>query len=80
MPDIIKTEETLKLDYTFVDGDTRANSIKNPRDDITASDMQALETKIRANNLIIGDKGGATFARLKATRVNKTTTTFDINQ
>lgn len=79
MPDIIKTENTLKLDYNFVDGDTRTNNIKNPKDNITAEQIGALETKIRANNLIIGDKSGATFARIKATKIRKTTTTFDIN-
>lgn len=79
MADVIKQEQTLQLKYIFVDTDTRINNIKNPKQNITAQEIQDLETFIRANNLIVGDKYNATFARMKATRINKTTNTLDIN-
>ncbi len=75
MPYTTTTDKTLQLEYAFVDGDTRLNNIKNPRDDITADDIQNLNTLIRANNLIIGDRYQSTFAQINyAKRVTKTTT------
>lgn len=80
MADSIKTSRNLKLDYDFVDGDTRVNNIKDPNDSITSAQIEDLNTFIRANNALIGDKYQATFARIrKATIVEKTTTDFDIN-
>lgn len=80
MADIIKTEQTLQIEYAFVDGDTRLNNIKNPKSDITAQEIEELNTFLRANNAIIGDRYSSTFAQINyAKRVNKTTTTFDIN-
>lgn len=80
MPDIITTSENLQLEYAFVDGDTRINNIKNPKENITEQDITELNTFLRANNALVGDRYNSTFAQINyAKRVTKTTTTFDIN-
>lgn len=80
MADTIKTSRTLKLEYDFVDGDTRTNNIKDPRDNITSNEIAELNTFLRANNALIGDKYQATFAQIKkATIVEKTTTDYNLN-
>lgn len=81
MADIITENQTLQIEYAFVDGDTRLNNIKNPKQNITAEEIANLNTMIRAGNLIVGDRYQSTFAQINyAKRINKTTTTFDINQ
>lgn len=80
MPDTIENSKTLKLEYDFVDGDTRTNNLKDPRDNITSNDIAELNTFLRANNALIGDKYQATFAQIrKATIIDKTVTTYDLN-
>lgn len=80
MADVITTKETLDMELLFVDTDTRKVSIKNPRQDITSSDIQNLETLIRSNNAIIGDKYEAAFGSIKkAVRTKKITRTLDTN-
>lgn len=80
MADVITTNQTLQLEYAFVDGDTRINNIKNPKDNISASDIESLNTFIRANNAIVGDRYQSTFAQINyAKRVTKTTVNYDIN-
>lgn len=79
MADVMKETTELKIDFLFVDEDTRIQKIKNPRDDITAEDIGELNAWLQANNIIIGDKTGATFARIKsATRATITKTTLDL--
>lgn len=80
MADIVTTTETIQFEYQFVDGDTRKQNIKNPKAEITANEVEELNTFIRANNALIGDKYQATFAQINsAKRISKTTTDFDIN-
>lgn len=80
MPDIITNSEVLQLEYAFVDGDTRTNNIKNPKDTITPQEIEELNTYMRANNAIVGDRYNATFAQINtAKRISKTTVTYDIN-
>lgn len=80
MADTITNSKSLKLEYDFVDGDTRTNNIKDPNDSITSAQIEELNTFIRANNALVGDKYQATFARIrKATIIDKTTTNFDLN-
>ena len=80
MADTITNSKTLKLEYDFVDGDTRTNNIKDPRNDLTSNDIIELNTFLRANNALIGDKYQATFAQIrKATIVEKSTTNYDLN-
>ena len=79
MADVTKQSTELKLDYLFVDEDTRLQKIKNPRDDLTGDDIAELNAWLQANNIVVGDKNGATFARIKtATRTTTTRTTLDL--
>lgn len=79
MADIMKTETTLRIDNLFVDGDTRAITLKNPKDTIQSSEIEALNTWMQTNNIIIGDKAGGTFGRItKVTRIRKNTVTLEI--
>lgn len=79
MADLIKTETTLRIDTVFVDGDTRTITLKNPRDSLTSSDISSLNTFMQTNNIIVGDKAGGTFGKIKAaTTVQKNTITLDI--
>ena len=74
--DIITTpERILKIEYYFVDGDTRTQNINNARSDVTASEIRELQTMIKQGNLLIGDKNQATFGKIsKATFIQRATT------
>ncbi len=79
MADIITTTKTLKIDTIFVDEDTRAITLKNPKEEITNEQIQALNTYLQQNNALIGDKTAATFGRItKVTKIGKETTYYDI--
>ena len=80
MADTTKTTKNLKVDCDFVDGDTRAFNIKNPKSTITASDITDLNTYMQMNGVLIGDKMSATFLRIaKASTITKTTVNLDID-
>lgn len=80
MADMIKTETTLKIDNVFVDGDTRAITLKNPKSTIQSSEIADLNAFMQANNILIGDKAQGTFGRIKsAVVVNKQTIQLDIS-
>lgn len=80
MADIIKTSQHLIIETVFVDGDTRSITIKNPRSDISQSEISELNSYMQENNMIIGDKDGSTFGRIKkVTRRSSTTTYLDIS-
>lgn len=57
-------EQFLKIEYYFVDGDTRTQTINNARSDVTASEIRELQALIRQGNLLIGDKNQATFGKI----------------
>lgn len=80
MADTTKTTKNLKVDCDFVDGDTRAFNIKNPKSTITANDITDLNTYMQVNGVLVGDKLSATFLRIaKASTVTKTTVNLDID-
>ncbi len=80
MADIIKTAYNLVIETVFVDGDTRSITIKNPRNNISQSEISELNSYMQENNIIIGDKDGSTFGRIKkVTRRSSTTTYLDIS-
>ena len=80
MADTVKAETTLKIDTLFVDGDTRTITLKNPRSNLSGNDISELNAFMQANNIIIGDKAGATFGRIqKAATVQKNTISLDIS-
>lgn len=78
MADISTNEATLKIENYFVDGDTRTISLKNPKSEITTSEIAELETFMRTNNIIVGDKMAGTFGKIeKVTRINTRKTYLD---
>ena len=80
MADVVKTSRSLIIENVFVDGDTRSLTLKNPRSDITESQITELNSFLQETNILIGDKDGATFGRIrKVTRRNSTTTYLDIS-
>lgn len=79
MADTTSTSSELKMEALFVDGDTRTLSMKNPKSNISQSDITALNTLMQTNNLLVGDKYGGRFGRLTyASKVNKTTVNLDL--
>lgn len=77
--DTATSSNELKIEYLFVDEDTRIQKIKNPRESLSKSDIEELNAWLQANNVVIGDKNGATFARIKkATKVETTKTELDL--
>lgn len=80
MADTVKAETTLRIENMFVDGDTRAIVLKNPKATIQSSEITELNAFMQANNVLIGDKAQGTFGRIKsATTVNKQTIQLDLN-
>lgn len=80
MADVIKTSRSLIIENVFVDGDTRSLTLKNPRSDISESQITDLNSFLQETNILIGDKNSATFGRIKkVTRRNSTTTYLDIS-
>ena len=80
MADVIKNSRSLIIENVFVDGDTRSVTLKNPRSDISESQITDLNSFLQETNILIGDKDGATFGRIrKVTRRNTTTTYLDIS-
>ena len=79
MADIVSSSETLKIENLFVDGDTRTITLKNPKSSITTSDITELNAFCQANNIIIGDRYGGTFARInEVKRVSETKMNLDL--
>lgn len=80
MADKITNTESLKIENLFVDGDTRTITLKNPKSEITTSDIQDLETFMQANSVIIGDRYAGTFGRIESvTRVTEQRTEIDLS-
>ena len=80
MADVVKTAYNLVIETVFVDGDTRTLTIKNPRSTISQSDITDLNSYMQETNILIGDKDGAPFGRIKkVTRRSSTTTYLDIS-
>ena len=76
MADVVKTARNLIFETVFVDGDTRSITLKNPRSDISQSEITEFNTFLQENNMLIGDKDGATFGRIKKVTHRETTTTY----
>lgn len=79
MADTITTAQTLNLEAEFVDGDTRSITLENPKDSLTAEQIDALApTMVKC---LEGDKNGALFLRWKTAKVvNKLTTKYDLTE
>ena len=80
MADIQKSSRELLIECVFRDGDTRTIVLKNPRSDLEATDIENLEEFIQTNGIIIGDREGAEFWKIKRAVARETTTTYlDLN-
>lgn len=79
MADVIKTSGALSFENVFVDGDTRTFSVKNPKQNITAEEIESLSDYIQENNLLISDKWGGNYGRIvKVTRTNTISRYLDL--
>ena len=79
MSDVTRLSNELKVDCYFVDGDTRTFTIKTPRQSLSRSDIVELNNFMIANNILVGDKYGATFGRITEARIVRTArTTLDL--
>lgn len=80
MADITINSSVLKIESLFVDGDTRTITLKNPNASIAQSEIQSLDSYLRDNNLLIGDKWGGNFGRIvEVKRVNTTRKALDLS-
>lgn len=72
---IVNTTSTvLKIDNQFLDGDTRTITLKNPKAAITRQELDQLDNFMFEKNVIVGDKAGASFGKIKAvTRITTDT-------
>ena len=76
MADTSKTTNQLKIIAGFTDGDERTISIENPRSNISATDINALNAY---GGILIGDKYGAPFHSFKdAELVESTVVSLDL--
>lgn len=81
MADIVTQSSTLKIENLFVDGDTRTITLKNPKSGITTGEITSLESFMRTNNIIIGDKYGGTFGRIQSVnKIDETRINLDWSQ
>ena len=79
MADIVKSASLLNIECVFNDGDTRTITLKNPRSNVSSSDIESLESFMRTENIIIGDRDSSDFRKIKqAVRRNTTTTYLDL--
>lgn len=80
MADTVQYSQDLKFEAMFVDGDTRTFSMKDPKSNISQSDISELNTYMQTNNVLIGDKYGGRFGKLTlATVVDKTIVNLDLD-
>ena len=79
MADTIKTTRDLKFKALFMDGDDRTITVKNARNDIEQSEITDFQNWLLTNQVVIGDKTGAAFAKFeKATIITTTDRYLDI--
>lgn len=73
MADTITSASVLKLEGEYVDNDTNIVEVDNPKDNITAEQINAVATVAKTTQVILGDKGGAAFNRFKSAHKLKNT-------
>ena len=79
MADTQKIESVLNIECLFVDGDTRTITLRRPKSDISSNDIEELETFMQENKIIIGDRDGSDFRKIKrAVKRNSITTYLDL--
>lgn len=76
MADTVKTTSVLNIECVFLDGDTRTITLKNPRGNVSSSDIENLETFMQENQIIIGDRDLSDFRKIKKAVKRETATTY----
>lgn len=76
MADTIKSSEILNIECDFSDGDTRTITLRNPKNNVSSSDIENLETFMQENQIIIGDRDSSDFRRIKRAVKRNTTTRY----
>ncbi|MBQ3441655.1 MAG: hypothetical protein IJG33_00265 [Selenomonadaceae bacterium] len=76
MADIIKTSTVLNIECVFIDGDTRTITLRSPKSNISSSEIESLESSMRNENIIIGDRDTSDFRKIKQAIKRETTTTY----
>lgn len=76
MADTIKSSNELKMVFGFYDNDTRTVTLDNPKPNLTAAAVKGVAAFAKANNPIIGDKGGASVVGVNSAEVVEKTTTY----
>lgn len=80
MADKTTVSSTAKIDLYFVDGDTRLITLKNPKNNITTSQIEDLQSFLRTSEALIGDKVGGTFGKISSVkRIVQTKTAMDFS-
>lgn len=69
----VKTTSNVTFVAEFVDDDTRTITLTNPAPTITQEQLESVQSA--AAGVLIGDKSGAAFVRLKSPQTKTTTTT-----
>ncbi len=79
MADTISSASTLLIETSFIDGDTRTLSLKNPDDEITTNAITELNNFLKSSNILIGDRNNADFNKImQVRRRDSTTSKLDI--
>lgn len=76
MADVTKQLDTLSIVAEFTDGDDRTITLANPKDNISASEINSLSAYCANNDVLLGDKTGADFLRFKSAKVRSVLTTY----
>ena len=77
--DTVKSGSVLKLESYYADNDTRVIDIDNPKDNLTAEQINAVGTVGKNTQVLLGDKGGAAFVRFNtAHKITSTRTEIDL--
>lgn len=77
--DTMTSSRNLQIEWGFADGDTRRTTLPNPRNDLTSDTIITVSTLAETQNIIIGDKAGASSAGINsAVIVEQTKTKLDL--
>ena len=77
MADIVKSKNTLSVENEFADGDTRTINLENPNTAINlAAAVKNIGAFAKTNQVILGDKTGAAFTRIKSAKLTNRQTTY----
>lgn len=79
MADTITTGKDVKINFGFVDGDTRLLTLPNIKKNLTAANVATTSQTLVTNQFLVGDKEGAMLSGiLTVDQYAYTTTDFDL--